>query len=152
MKSLAIVSALMLVLVVGIAVPSAFADNTCVPEDGKSCVFNLKKGDVKVKDLTLGPFNIGGSGEAVDQEARDGVTNANAEIAKLQGDRDVTNGNVANLSAIVEAQAQEIAGLKAVVANLSSSAITDIEFQGPPAPEPVPEPEPVPSNDTNSTG
>ena len=167
MKNLAIVSALMLVLVVGIAIPSmAFADNKCVPEDGKSCVFNLKNGDVKVKDLTIGPFNIGSSGPAVDQEARDEIVSANAKIVELQSQLATANSNVDSLNATVQSVSSDNAALradvdnlKAIVANLSSSAITDIELGNDNGTNPVPEPIPPVDNSTgtnstatNSTG
>jgi len=161
-----IISAALLILVVGIvATPlSVFADSKCVPADGKSCVFNLKNGDVEVKDLTIGPFNLGSSG-TVDQEARDGVTNANAEIVALQGELQTANSNVDALNATltqaqatIAAQGDAITALQGQVANLSNSAITDIELSDdsvvipPPVEPPVDNGTGTNSTDTNSTG
>jgi len=165
-----IVSALLLVLVVGIVTTStsAFADNKCVPADGKSCIFNLKKGDVEVEDLVIGPFNFGSNtGGTVDQVARDGVTNASAQIVQLQAELQTANSNVDSLNAslvaeqgVNAAQAAEIDNLKAAVANLTQAAITDIGLSNssdvviPPIEPPIEPPvdNGTGNNSTNSTG
>jgi hypothetical protein len=116
----------------------------------------LKNGDVKVKDLTIGPFNLGVSG-TVDQEARDGVTNASAQIVQLQGELQTANSNVDSLNATLnavmathDAQAEAIATLQAQVANLTQTAITDIGLSDDSITPPV-EPPVVNGTGTNST-
>jgi hypothetical protein len=152
MKNLAIVSAMMLVLIVGIVSVSpltVFADKRCEPVDGQTCVFNLKRGDIKVDDdLVIGPFNIGVSnGSTVDQVARDGVADNSANDAKVVG-------NVTALQSTVDSLFKEIQGLKADIAVLNGTAITEIDLSN--GPVPVVEPPivndtiPVPTNDTNT--
>jgi len=142
-------------------IQSASAMNNCPVKDDKViCVFNIKKGDLEAKQLTIGPFNInsgGGGGGTVDQQARDQIQNLTATVGVIQGENAGLAATVQNQGVQVSALAGQLQNANGQIANLTkdlqelkSQVILDVNLTNGSTVTPVPQP-PV-NNTGNATG
>jgi len=143
-------------------IQTASATNNCPVKDDKViCVFNIRKGDLETKSLTIGPFNIngggGGSVGTVDQQARDSITNLTATVGILQSENAGLAATVQSQGVQLNAQAGQITTANGMIANLSqaiqelkSQVVLDVNLtNGSSVIPPVP---PVINNTGNATG
>jgi hypothetical protein len=146
MKTLNVALLVSVVLITGamlapLLMSTARAEDDCPVTDNQViCVFELNKGDVKAKELKIGPFNINGGG-GVDQVARDGVRDNGIEDGKVAS-------NVTTLQRDVAALVKEVQDLRADITTLNQSAITDIGLNS----SNVTGPAEPPVNDTGNGG